>query len=248
MAAVSVNPDFYFYDVNTKLTYTPGERDIFSMSFYRGKDNLGQSQNLGGGSFNFRGQGNSFVYDQGDSLTTSELTSWGNTGLSGQWSRRVSDRLFSSLMMSYSRYFSNYDRNRSLSSNATEAQDSTNFYRGGIGASEEDNQVEDLTLRLDNEWHLSRGHNLKGGLGISRFSSHYHSAFSDTLRLVDRSTDANQSFLYLQDLWEMSPSLEVTFGLRGNHYNRSGEFYTEPRASFVYMLSDNVKFKAALGQ
>jgi len=44
-------PDFYFYDLNSKLTWHPGERDILGVSFYNGADHLDKSQDFGDFSF-----------------------------------------------------------------------------------------------------------------------------------------------------------------------------------------------------
>jgi hypothetical protein len=43
----SIEPSFYFYDLNSKLTYRPSTRDITTLSVYKGRDNLDQSQSLG---------------------------------------------------------------------------------------------------------------------------------------------------------------------------------------------------------
>jgi len=248
-AAVNESPDFYFYDLNTKLTWAPTPKDLLSLSLYRGKDNLDQSQELGGSSFRFRSSDeSSFVSDQAVSRSTNELTTWGNTGASAKWSRRIQDRLYSSLMLSYSSYFSTYDRGTSFSSTSGSTVDSTSFFRGGASASSEDNRVDDLTLRFDNEFHASQAHTLKGGLGLSFFNSHYWADASDTLRLVSRQTDSRQVNMYVQDLWKVLPSVELTGGLRGVYYDRTSKFYLEPRASLEYALSQRVKLKGAWGR
>ncbi len=248
VATVSENPDFYFYDINSKLTFTPTAKDIFTLSIYRGKDNLDQSQDFSGANFAFRDtERSSFFSGQGISRQTSELTTWGNTGISGKWSRKLHDRFYSNLLLSYSSYFSTYDRNMGFTTDVTAADDSVNFFRGGTTASEEDNKVQDLTLRLDNEWHLTNSHDLKIGLGLSRFNSHYFATMNDSINLVNRETEAMLSSLYLQDIWKISPSLEFTAGLRGTYYDKTGSNYWEPRASLIYFLSENVKLKGAWG-
>ncbi len=248
VATVSENPDFYFYDINSKLTFTPTAEDIFTLSIYRGKDNLDQSQDFSGANFAFRDtERNSFFSSQGISRQTSELTTWGNTGISGKWSRKLHDRFYSNLLLSYSSYFSTCDRNMGFTTDVTAADDSLNFFRGGTTASEEDNKVQDLTLRLDNEWHLTNSHDLKIGLELSRFNSHYFATMNDSINLVNRETEAMLSSLYLQDILKISPSLEFTAGLRGTYYDKTGSNYWEPRASLIYFLSENVKLKGAWG-
>ena len=249
MAMVDENPDFYFYDINSKITLNPTSRDIFALSFYRGKDNLDQSQELGGSQFGFRGQGgSSFFADEGLTRLREEYTSWGNTGVSAKWSRKIHDRFYSNFLVSYSSYFSTYDRNQGFTTDPTATDDSLNFFRGIRTASEEDNEVQDLTLRLDNEWHLTNTHDLKIGLGLSRFSSHYFATMNDTTSLLGREADANQGFLYLQDVWSITPVWELTAGIRGNYYSKTGSNYLEPRAAMIYHLTENIKLKGAWGQ
>ncbi|MEA2062818.1 MAG: TonB-dependent receptor, partial [Gemmatimonadota bacterium] len=151
------------------------------------------------------------------------------------------------LLVSYSSYFSTYDRNQSFTTDAAVVDDSVSFFRAGANASEEDNEVEDLTVRLDNEWHLSNSHDLKIGLGLSSFNSHYFATMNDTMRLVSRETEAMQGFLYLQDLWKISPSVELTAGVRGVYYDKTSSTYLEPRASLIYSLSEKITLKGAWG-
>jgi len=249
LAMVDENPDFYFYDINSKITLNPTSRDIFALSFYRGKDNLDQSQELGGSQFGFRGQGgSSFFADEGLTRLREEYTTWGNTGVSAKWSRKIHDRFYSNFLVSYSSYFSTYDRNQGFTTDPTTTDDSLNFFRGIRTASEEDNEVQDLTLRLDNEWHLTNTHDLKIGLGLSRFDSRYLATMNDTTSLLGREADANQAFLYLQDVWSITPVWELTAGIRGNYYSKTGSNYLEPRAAMIYHFTENIKLKGAWGQ
>ncbi|MEK7253277.1 MAG: carboxypeptidase-like regulatory domain-containing protein, partial [Bacteroidota bacterium] len=76
-----VQPSSFFYDLNAKTTYRPTAKDIVSLSFYNGQDNLDNSRDsdnsaFGGfGNFNFQ-------------RTSTDLTKWGNWGAAAKWSRR----------------------------------------------------------------------------------------------------------------------------------------------------------------
>ncbi|HUU27165.1 MAG TPA: TonB-dependent receptor [archaeon] len=239
------NPDFYFYDLNSKLTFTPSSKDIFTLSIYSGRDNLGQFQYLSGETFGYKGE-NSLFYDPNASLQTEQSTRWGNFGLSGKWSRKFHDRFYSHLLVSHSTYFSKYSLNRDFISSS--GLDSLNYFRGAAVKSLEDNKLQDLTVHLDNEWHLTNYHDLKLGVGFSGFKVHYFSTLNDTTDLVRRETKALQGSYYLQDLWKLSPSIELTAGLRGTYYEKTGSHYFEPRASFVYSLTEYFKLKGAWGR
>ena len=41
-----LQPSFYFYDLNAKLSYKPSEKDIISVSIYNGEDNLDSSRKI----------------------------------------------------------------------------------------------------------------------------------------------------------------------------------------------------------
>ena len=146
------NPDFYFYDLNSKITFTPNPENIISLSLYSGRDNLRQAQDLAGDDFVYKG-GESIFEDPAASLHTDQFTRWGNFGISGKYSRKLHDRFYSHLLVSHSAYFSKYDLHRAFSS--TSGLDSLNFSREAALSTIEDNELKDLTVRLDNEWHLT---------------------------------------------------------------------------------------------
>jgi len=239
------NPDFYFYDINSKLTLTPSSKDIIALSIYNGRDNLGQYQELTGSEFEYLGEQKPFK-DPNAQLQIGQLTRWGNLGVSAKWSRKIHDRFYSHLLLSHTSYFSKYDLNRSF--NSTSALDSLNFFRGATISSVEDNELQDLSVRLDNEWHLTNSHDLKIGLGFSSFDVHYFSTLNDTVDLVRRETSAVQGSGYFQDLWKITKDLELTAGLRGTYYQKTGLVYYEPRASLVYSLTSYFMLKGAWGR
>ena len=109
--AATVDPSFYFYDVNAKLTYRPSSKDVATVSVFRGLDNLDQSQTLGGGfaPFNRGGQGTG----PATTPTLNDLTIAQNTGASARWFRQWTSRVASDLIVSQSRYVSISDRTAS---------------------------------------------------------------------------------------------------------------------------------------
>jgi len=100
-----VQPSFYFYDLNAKLSFTPGDKDVLSLSFYNGEDHLDNS---------FDNNVSGFGANQGGSLVTEtvDIKQWGNWGVSGQWARQWSDPLYSNAVLAYSNYFSQRDQSR----------------------------------------------------------------------------------------------------------------------------------------
>ena len=238
-------PEFYFYDVNGKLTLTPTERDIFTLSLYDGRDNLGQHQSLSGEEFDYKGQLIVFE-DPGASLITDKNTKWGNLGTSAKWSRKFNDRFYTNLLASYTSYFSKYELGRKFSSSS--ASDSILYLRNTSSSALEDNKLAEISVHLDNEIHLSNAHDLKIGLSYSDFKLHYFSTYNDTLKLIWRENGTALGSAYVQDLWKLSTWLEFTAGIRGSYYDITGKSYVEPRLSAVWSPLAWFKAKGAWGR
>ena len=234
-----VQPDFYFYDLNAKLTYRPSNKDVAAITVYNGQDHLDksrdQSQNIGAG-----GQNNFNVTN--DLL---DLTDWGNVGISGKWSRQWSPRFYSNALVAYSQYFSEYDRNQFIE--RRDAETDTVTFSNTFGTLE-DNQVGDLTFRLDNEWQMTQKNKVGVGFQVTRADVQYDFIRDETLTVLDRDQEALQAVAYLQDTWKPFSRLDLTAGVRAVYYDMTAETYIEPRFSFILGLSDRIKFKGAYGQ
>ncbi len=235
------NPDFYFFDLNSKVTWTPTAKDILTVSFYTGKDNLDQSQDFGGVRFRFSDE------EPENSMTMNNVTEWGNLGISGKWSRQWNDRIYTNFQIATSEYFSKYDRNRMVNSDLA-PNDSTSVARGLVGASEEDNKVGDMTIRFDNELQVTNSHKIKIGGEFAQFRTEYTSTFNDTINMFSRETEAMQRAVYIQDKWDLFNTLELTLGVRANYYDMTDTDYIEPRMSFVYKLTNKINIKGAWGE
>ena len=238
--ATDSRPDFHYYDLNAKLSYNPTRKDVFALSFYSGKDNLDDRQESSGLKMN---------NIEGSSITriNEEITDWGNVGASFKWSRQWNDRLSSNLLFAGSQYQSNYDRNRRIEDGSS-ISDSTIVTRGGAFASEEDNVINDLTFRFDGDWHLSNAHRIGFGTWISGIETDYKATLNDTITLFSRKNNSNQYAFYLQDQWQLNNVLQFTFGLRTTAFDKTNQFYFEPRISFNYALTNKISFKGAWGQ
>ena len=234
-----VQPDFYFYDLNAKLTYLPSTVDVFALSVYNGQDYLDksrdQSQNLGAG-----GQTNFNVTNE-----LLDVTDWGNVGVSGKWSRQWSPRFYSNALMAFSQYFSEYDRNQFIE--RRDAETDTVTFSNTFGTLE-DNQVDDVTFRLDNEWQATQNNKIGFGFQVTRSDVGYDFIRDDTLTILDRDQQALQAVAYLQDTWKPFSRLDLTAGVRAVYYDGTEETFLEPRFSFILGLSDHIKVKGAYGQ
>ena len=222
-------PRFYFYDLNTKITFMPTPKDVISYSLYRGQDYYNHSldETTMGLDINTRYR-----------FKLEDQNKWGNLGQSMRWARQWDSGIYSNLFLSSSKYQTAY---QSTSSYDGPWEEPFKYQFG------EKNIVRDVTIKLENDWSYSSSHSLGFGFGLSKFDSEYTSEYADTTTVVLDKTNAPQYFVYLQDKWTPNSKLKIVGGLRGNYYNKTSQFYIEPRFSGVYKMSDKFSLNGAAG-
>ncbi len=225
----SIQPDFFFYDVNSKLTFTPTDEDVLAVSVYGGEDKLDESA-----------LGQEITGQNGQTRTTPDrvdVSNWGNRGASGRWSRAWNGRFTSDVLVAYSEYFSK----------ASLDVASTRFARGF----REDNQVTDFTARIDNSWRLSQASDIRFGLQTTRsdVSYEFQQLQGDSVRGgLNLGGSGILNSAYAQHRWLPTDRFEITLGLRTSTYDQTDELYWEPRASAYFRVNDRVRLKGAWGQ
>ncbi len=235
----TTRPTFYFYDLNGKITYRPTEKDNLSISLYSGKDNLlDESESIR------EIASSQFV---GRRITNNNIkdTDWGNEGVSFKWSRQWNPKFYSNVMGAYSHYFSNYNQQMV---NETYDIEADTLMNGRAFGSYEDNDVNEFSFRMDNEWLISNRHKLGFGLNFTQTNVTYDFIRDDTLSVLNRDNTGILTTLYAQDNWKVTPKLEVNAGIRANYYDVTGEMYFEPRLSFKYAATDHFSLKGATGK
>ncbi len=239
VASQEVQPNTYFYDLNSKATYRPNSKDVFSLSFYNGQDNLDNSRNVDESAFRNRGGITlDFTFDQ----ENIDLTDWGNWGTSAKWSRRWSNRFYSNANLSLSNYYSERDQSDVTTITRT---DSVIVRSNGTF---EQNDLKDVSLRLDNEFKISQNNQMDFGLHAIYNDIDYSFTQNDTSTIIDRNNEGLTTTLYLQDRHTFGENIILKGGLRTSHYSITNKLYLEPRASLTYLLSDKLKLKAAWGK
>ena len=227
----------HFYDVNAKATWKPNAKDVYSLSFYNGADNLDNSirPQLPAG---FGGGGPRAL-----NIGVTDLTKWGNTGMSLKWSRRWNERLYSNTLVSYSNYFSTRDRSTAGSFTNADGEEQ-DIRRGTL----ENNNLNDFSGKTDWEWKFVPGQQLEFGFGATQNDIAYSYSQSDTAKLLDRQSEGFTITAYLQDKASFfKEKLIVTPGIRVSHFSPTGKLYYEHRANMSLKITDKIKFKAATG-
>ncbi len=230
----SVTPTFHFYDLNSKLTYKPSEKDEIFFSFYNGEDLLDQSQSSVSSGFTRNGSSGSLT----------NITNWGNTGVSGQWKRKWNEDFNSHIFLSYSSYFNLTDRELNTSSAGTTTTTYTNASQAFDNANVS-NKINDITFRFKNDWKISAGNQLGFGTEITNNKINYTGQRTDTLTV---NGNANIFAGYLQDNIDITKKFHLLVGYRGDYFQGTSKFYNEPRVSLIYNISDNISLKGAYGK
>jgi len=232
----TVEPDFHFFDLNSKLSFNPSDKDVVAFSFYTGADHLVEFNDVSVERF-----GGAVLID----LDIDEKSDWGNRGFSGKWSRQWGPQWYSNLLVASSNYFSEYDRQVDVTATVVD-RDSVVLDRTILTF--EDNDVKDLTLRLDNEVQLSGQHKLEFGFLGTAAEVDYKFVRDDTLTILDIDQKSKYGALYISDSWRPFQNLSVDAGLRATYYDVSDEIYWSPRFSFQYNLTDRIKLKGGYGK
>ncbi len=255
LGQVQTEPESYFYDLNAKLTYRLPNDDKLSISVYNGADELDNSREIGGESsflsdrcdaFNGQGPlGGIFCNDFSFSVATVDLSEWGNTGMSAKLSRQWSDRFYSNFVLSGSQYFSNRDREIDRDVIFIEDDPSSNIPTSSQSSSNEVNQLDDLTLRIENDFYVDSRNTFGFGLQLTQQNIDYSLMQNGDL-VIDTNNEATTATVYFEDEIVLD-ALTITPGVRVSHYSINDEIYSEPRLSLLYEINAKTQIRAAFG-
>jgi hypothetical protein len=225
-------PESYFYDLNAKLTYNPTRRDIVSLSFFNGEDDLDNSRD---------GFGSSFM-----SGSITDKTDWGNVGSSLKWSRNWNNRFYSNLLASFSNYYSLRDRQNSATQSST--SNTTNAVAVQFDQNTgENNRLWDYSIKFDNEYKISRTNKLEFGLNYSHYQIDYRYSRSDSVNILNIHRQGNLISAYLQEKWTVVEGFSIHPGLRLSYYDVTSRPYFEPRFQAFYKINKRMSLKASAG-
>jgi ferric enterobactin receptor len=228
----AIDPTFYFYDFNSKVTYRPSRKDNISLSIYGGKDDLFGNK---ADSLSDISQNISFKE------TLEESTVWGNNGLSLRWGRQWTTKFYTNFKISGSNFFRDYDFKYSY------RLDSTSFNQQGNFEFVQENRVDDSNLAIDHEWLISKRLTLEFGLSAMEYKIHYKTAANGTVG-DERDEKGNIGSLYTTAKIRLSEKLQASIGIRSNHHQINKEWYTEPRVALNYKINNQFSLKGAVGR
>ncbi len=234
-----LEPSFYFYDWNGKLSFRPSDKDMISLSVYSGRDFLDQSRTL------FREiDFGSNIPIRNVNIDIAEKTDWGNKASSLKWSRQWNSKLYTNLLVAGSEYFSNYDIDVVFQLTIPSLDSLENEFKAkGI----ETNRVRDYSIKLDNELQLNEQHKLSFGAAHTITSIEYSAIRDDTINILTSDQESYYTSLYVGDSWSPVQKLRIEAGLRASYYELTDDYLYSPRFSFSYYITDKIKVKGAYG-
>lgn len=227
-----VKPDFYYSDINFKISSRVGAKNQISFSFYDSNDLLNYTEKS---QVNFR-----------DTLSVSTnklgVINWGNVGTSLNFSRQWNRNNYTSALVSYSFYESTFQE---IATSDVKSSSQGNFQ--SVESQDQLNNIEDFSIKLDHEWTLGNSDTIETGISGSLYNNQLKYVANDSL-LVDKS-ELNEYLLahYLQGTFALSPRLSVSPGLRSSYFSTTGNIYFEPRFSFIHKLNETLQLKGATG-
>lgn len=234
-----IEPDFYFYDWNAKVSFRPGDRDLISISTYSGKDFLDQSRNLLR-EIDF----GSNIPARNVTIDVTEKTDWGNNGASLKWSRQWNEVWYSNLLVAGSEYFSNYDVDGVFQLTIPSMDSLVNEIRR---TGKETNRVRDYSIKLDNELQLSEKHKLTFGAAHTITTVDYSAVQDDTIAILESDQESYYTSVYAGDAWQPTTKLTIEPGFRASYYELTDDYLYSPRLNVGYQLTSKIKLKAAYG-
>ena len=224
-----IEPDFHFYDVNTKVTYRPGKKDLLSLSIYRGKDLLDTEADRSAveEDITFR-----------DFLE--ESARWGNNGLSLNWSRQWTPQYYSQVQFTNSNFFSNYEQHIEFEIDSFNLND---FFEYDAITN---NNIDDFQLNWKNEWQISDKHLLDFGLNHTHLDIRSDVTIGDE-QLTEYSESGNTTSLYLTDHFSPNQYWKISAGLRYNMTGLTSDNYLAYRLGLSFRPSRHWQLKLSTG-
>ena len=234
-------PDYYFYDLNMRITHTLSNKDKLYLNFYKGKDN--------NNTINETSLTNVDVETL--SARREENSGWGNIISSLRWNHTFENSLFVNTTLAYSGYdyFSKTLSNSSVLK-LLENKQIDKKYKAVYSSN-----IADITLKTDFDYTLTK-HKLSFGAGniwhIYHPGENILSMDDQEIKqkldtsFVNAVINANEPFIYIDDEYNVSQKLKINAGLRfsGLLSSREQDFNFEPRLSANYALSHSFVLKA----
>ena len=229
--------NYYFYDLNAKLTWRLSDRDRFIFGGYSGRDRMNVE----------------FEEDMSQETDMSRAKmglGWGNDVASVRWNHVFSSRLFSNTTLSFNRYKMLWHMEmRSVDEEGTRLRYDVDYNSG----------IRDWGARMDFDWTPSPRHLVKFGVQYM-----YHTFVPETLTAIRevsgpeadpgmgldfrspyKNYHGHDFSVYGEDDFPLTDHLTLNPGLHAAFFYTDGKpyFNLQPRISAKYALDMGLSFK-----
>ncbi|MDF1547868.1 MAG: TonB-dependent receptor plug domain-containing protein [Bacteroidales bacterium] len=237
-------PDYYFYDLNARITHTFSEKNKIYFSYYQGKDKIQnkEAHTITTSTTENTSQNQSEIINE----SWDESSGWGNIISSLRWNHIFGKSFFSNTTLAYSSYnYFTQNQYKEIGSNIE------NNYNVNYNS-----DITDFIIKTDFDFAISNKHSLTFGIGntFHTFNPGKNKySMNNILQNVNTDTSftnellhANEPSLYIGDLFEISNKITLNFGARLSGFiSDSTNYYNiEPRIAVNYAITPHLVFKS----
>jgi len=238
----SGNAGYYFYDVNAKVNYKISDKDRLYLSTYFGDDQ-------------FFFETNEEIENEYSQAINTEL-GWGNLTSALRWNHKWSNRMFSNVTATYTKYnFGTLVGTDNRSFDQSGVEEDRNAFAAGY-----DSGISDWALRVDFDFIPNPNHYIKfGGLGIrhsftpgefkldATVASQGQTLFALDTIFGQQNVNTLEYNVFVEDDHRITPTLKANYGLHFSGFNVNETNYVslQPRISLRQLLPGDVALKAS---
>lgn len=222
-------PSYYYYDLHSKITYTPDSTQNLSLSIYSGSDQMS-------------------LLSSKPKVYLNETSDIQNSGIGIKWSKDLNGKSYMRASIGYSQYHLNFDHLNTGKAPKTDAEIARRQNRLT-------NELKDVTAKFEYERRLTPSTALIAGAALTGLQSNYKfinyrkilaNTEIDTSRL--KSTKGGIATTYFLLNISKGRLKNLTPGFRLSYFTPTGKPYFEPRISATYEIVPNIYAKAAVGR
>lgn len=237
--------NYYFFDLNGKISYELSDRSKLFLSSYWGRDKLYTL-------YNYRDYdvsvGNSDLSEK-VSINDESNAGWGNFTGALRWNYVVNPRLFSNVTATYSNYRFFIGLKQS-----DDAQEQLNTYEQRYLSG-----IQDFTLKVDFENYFNSDNTLRFGAsgvlhrfnpGVDVVKESGTSGETEETSIGDVLVSGQEYRVYLEDEFSLASRFSANVGVHSALFVGEGEPYwsLEPRFSLLYALTPSTELKGSLSR
>lgn len=217
---------YFFYDLNAKVNHVFSPKDRLFVSTYLGNDRF-------------------YVKTRIDDEQSDAFLEWGNITSTVRWNHLWSNKLFSNVIGTYSRY--EFDVGTSIENRAKGEIDQLDYTSG----------IRDYGLKVDFDYVPKPDHFIRFGMnttyhtfrpGATQIKLDYDDQGTGDLTIEPaKPINALEYALYIEDDFKINDRLKANVGLHGSGFIVTGRHFRslQPRLSLRYLLGNEWALKAS---